>query len=98
MQVFVTDKGFTWVCPMAKKADCHKALKQFFKVKGIPDAIVCDSAKAQIHGGSAKVCREAGVTVRALEAIPLPCGLMAHIPIHVRMGIWYRSLAQLQTL
>ena len=60
MQVFVTDKGFTWVCPMAKEADCHKALKKFFKVIGIPDAIVCDSAKAQIHGVQLKSAERQG--------------------------------------
>ena len=27
MKVFVTDKGFTWLCSMSREADCHKVLK-----------------------------------------------------------------------
>ena len=68
MQIFVTDKGFTWVCPMTTESEIHSAVKRFFKLIGIPDAIICDAANAQIKGKTKKVCDEAGVTIRALEA------------------------------
>jgi hypothetical protein len=44
MQLFVTDKGFVYVIPMASKSEVNKAVKLFAKEIGAPDAIVCDAA------------------------------------------------------
>ena len=40
MQLFVTDKGFIHVVPMKSKSEVPKALKEFAKVIGAPDAII----------------------------------------------------------
>jgi len=44
-QLFVTDRGYVHVVPMRKKGDVLPAIKEFTKAVGVPDAIVCDSAK-----------------------------------------------------
>ena len=67
MQLFVTDKGFLYVVPMKKEANAKYAFRQFFKTIGVPDAIICDGAKAQVMGESKKICQEVGTTIRQLE-------------------------------
>ena len=67
MQIFVTDKGFVWVCPLRKESDIHLAVKLFFKTIGVPDAIICDNAKAQVQGETEKLCRLAGTVIRQIE-------------------------------
>jgi hypothetical protein len=66
-QLFVTDKGFVYVVPMTKEADVLKAVKQFAKEVGAPDALICDAAKAQTSKDMKKFCNEIGTTLRALE-------------------------------
>jgi hypothetical protein len=66
-QLFVTDKGFIYVVPMQREADVLKAVKQFSKEIGAPDAIICDAAKAQTSQAMRKFCNEIGTTLRALE-------------------------------
>jgi hypothetical protein len=66
-QLFVTDKGFIYVVPMKKESDVMKAVKQFAKEIGAPEAIICDAARAQISQDMKKFCNEIGTTLRALE-------------------------------
>ena len=67
LQLFVTDKGYVFVCPMRTKGEVHHAMKEFFKKIGVPDAIICDPAREQILGDSRKLAREAGTVIRAIE-------------------------------
>jgi hypothetical protein len=66
-QIFVTDKGFVWPCPMRKESDVHHAVRLFFKEIGVPDAIICDNAKAQVLGKTQELCRMAGTLIRQIE-------------------------------
>ena len=67
MQLFVTDRGFVFVCPLKNKRDVPHALHLFFKKVGVPDAIVCDQGKEQVESESLKVLRDSGTMVRTLE-------------------------------
>ena len=67
MQLFVTDKGYVWVCPMKTESDIHKVVKLFFKAVGVPDAFICDNAKAQTQGETEKICQLAGTIIRQIE-------------------------------
>lgn len=67
LQLFVTDKGFVFVCPMKRKSDVPFALKLFFKKVGVPDAIICDQGGEQIGGDSKKLLRESGTVVKQIE-------------------------------
>jgi hypothetical protein len=66
-QLFVTDKGFIYVVPMAKEADILKAVKQFAKEVGAPEALICDTARAQLSKDIQKFCNAIGTTLQALE-------------------------------
>ena len=67
MQLFVTDRGFVFVCPMKAKRDVHYALRLFFKKVGVPDAIICDRGKEQIEGNSQKLLQDSGTIIRTIE-------------------------------
>ena len=62
-QLFVTDKGFIYGVPMKKEADILKAVKQFAKEIGAPDALICDAARAQISQAMRTFCNEIGTTL-----------------------------------
>jgi hypothetical protein len=66
-QLFVTDNGFIYVVPMEKESDVLKAVKQFAKEIGAPDALICDAAKAQTSKAMRNFCIDIGTTLRALE-------------------------------
>ena len=67
MQLFVTDRGFMFVCPLKNKRDVPHALRLFFKKVGVPDAIICDQGKEQIEGESQKLLRDSGTIIRRIE-------------------------------
>ena len=67
LQLFVTDKGFVYVCPLKRKSDVPFALGMFFKKVGVPDAIICDQGGEQIGGDSKKLMREVGTVVKQIE-------------------------------
>jgi len=66
-QLFVTDKGFVYVVPMKSKSEVLKAVRQFTKEIGAPDAIIADAAREQKSDGLKKFCNEIGTTLRILE-------------------------------
>ena len=66
-QLFVTDKGFVYVVPMKSKSEVLKAVKQFAKEIGAPDAIISDPSKEQTSNEMRKFCNEIGTTLRVLE-------------------------------
>ena len=67
MQLFVTDRGFVFVCPLNNKRDVPHALRLFFENMGVPDVIVCDQGKEQVEGESLKLLRDSGTMLRTLE-------------------------------
>ena len=67
MEIFVTDKGYIYVVPMKAERETHKAYRKFFKAVGVPDAIVCDGAKAQVMGETKRLCDNVGTTIRQPE-------------------------------
>ena len=66
-QLFVTDKGYLYVVPMKHKGEVIRAIKQFTKVIGAPDAIVSDMAKEQLSQEVKHFCNLIGTTLQALE-------------------------------
>ena len=46
-QLFITDKGYVCVIPMKSELDDPKALRLFARRVSAPEAIICDSARAQ---------------------------------------------------
>ena len=66
-QLFVTDKGYLYVVLMKQKSEVLAASKQFAKVVGTPDAIVCDMASEQLSSGVKQFCNTMGTMLRALE-------------------------------
>ena len=66
-QLFVTDKGFTYVVPMRSKGDVLLAVKQFAKAIGAPEAIICDAAGENQSKELRQFCSEIGTTLRWIE-------------------------------
>ena len=66
-QLFVTDKGFVYIVPMTKDSDILQVVKQFAKVIGALDAIICDVARAKTSADMRKLCNKIGTNLRELE-------------------------------
>ena len=56
---------------MKAESETHKAYRKFFKAVGVPNAIVCDGARAQVMGETKRLCDNVGTTIRQLERNPL---------------------------
>ena len=52
---------------MKSQTEIAQVMKIFFKEVGVPDAIVCDSHKAQVQGETKKLCQQVGTVTRMLE-------------------------------
>ena len=52
---------------MKLERDVHLSVRKIFKIIGIPNAIVCDGAKAQVQGKTADLCRLAGTVLCQIE-------------------------------
>ena len=66
-QVFVSDKGYIYVCPMRKESDYYDALKQFSKKVGAPEILVCDGSKTQKKREVKEYLNKIGTRLRVLE-------------------------------
>ena len=66
-QLFVTDRGYVCVIPMKSESEVSKALKIFAKTVGAPEAIICDSAKAQKSNEVRQFLTSIGTSLRLLE-------------------------------
>lgn len=66
-QVFVSDKGYIFVCPMRKESHYHDALKQFSKKVGAPEILVCDGAKTQKKREVKDYLNQIGTRLKVLE-------------------------------
>ena len=64
---FCYRQRFVYVVPMQKENQVFHAVKQFAKVIGAPDAIICDAAKVHKSEAVRKFCNEIGTTLRILE-------------------------------
>ena len=67
-QLFVTEFNHIHVCPMkGRKEGIYAAVKEYFKAKGLPIAIVADGATEQVQGETRKLCNLVGCDIRELE-------------------------------
>ncbi len=67
-QVFISDKGFVYFCPMKDQRSYFSTLKQFAKEVGAPEVLVCDSHPTQKKHEVKEFCVQIGTTLRVLEA------------------------------
>ena len=66
-QVFVSDKGFVAVYPMASQEEFKTALHWFCKQVGVPVDLIVDGHKAQTSKDVRRFCNQIGTTLRILE-------------------------------
>ena len=66
-QLFVTDKGYVFVCLLEKESDFLLAIKLFAKDVRVPEALVADSAKAETSAQVKRFCINIGTTRKILE-------------------------------
>ena len=66
-QMYSTDFGYCRAYPIKKEAEAHHTLSKFFKDIGVPDTMVMDGAKAQIHGNFRRKCTEADCRTKQTE-------------------------------
>ena len=52
---------------MTTESDVLQAVKQFAKVIGAPDAIICDASRVQTSKAVRKFCSDIGTTLKVLE-------------------------------
>ena len=60
-------QGFVYVVPLRKRHGVLRAVKQFAKEIGAPDAIICDAAGEQKSSELRKFCNDMGTTLCLLE-------------------------------
>lgn len=66
-QVFATDFGWAKPIFMRSKGDCHLAVKELFKLYGVPDKIICDAAREQNSGETLRFANSVGCHIQYLE-------------------------------
>jgi hypothetical protein len=67
-QVFVSDKGFVYFCPMKDQRSYFSTLKQFAKEVGAPKVLVCDLHPIQKKREVKEFCVQIGTTLCVLKA------------------------------
>ena len=65
--LFVSDKDFVAIYPMASKSDFKEALHLFCKEVGVPISLVVDLAGEQTSKAVRKFCNQVGTMLRILE-------------------------------
>ena len=66
-QVFATSFHWTRAFPMSSKSKGHEALSMMFKRDGVPNNLIVDGAREQIHGDFKRKCIEADCRIKQLE-------------------------------
>ena len=67
-QLFVTEFNHVHVSPIkGRKEGVYASVKEYFKNKGVPIAIVADGATEQVQGETRKLCNLVGCGIRELE-------------------------------
>jgi hypothetical protein len=67
-QLYVSDKGYFAIYPMQHHQDYFLALKQFAKVVGAQDVLVCDLRPTQKQRKVKEFCTQIVMTLKVLEA------------------------------
>jgi len=66
-QVYSHPTGWIRAFPMRLEREAHESLSVLFKRDGVPNNMVMDGAKTQIHGEFKKKCRESGCHIKQVE-------------------------------
>ena len=66
-QLFVSDKGYVAIYPMASKSEFPAALEMFCKDIGVPRILVVDPSGEQTSKQVRTYCHKVGITLRVLE-------------------------------
>ena len=66
-QIFVSDKGFVAIYPMASKSMFPDALHAFCKEVGVPSTLVVDPSGEQTSRQVKRFCHQVGTSLRILE-------------------------------
>ena len=66
-QLFVTDKGYIFVCLLEKESDVLLALKQVAKDVGVPEDLVTNGTKSETSAEFKRFCINVGTTLKILE-------------------------------
>ena len=67
MQLFVTDKGSIYVCPMENESNVLLALKSFAKNIGLAESLVIDSTKSETSAEVRSFCMIIDTNLKILE-------------------------------
>ena len=67
MQLFVSDKGFVFVCPMKSESEFPLALKCFAKEAGVPEYLIAYPVRAQKSKEVVAFCHKIGTILYLLE-------------------------------
>ena len=67
MALFISDKGFVYVCGMKDKSETHMAIREFTKAVGAPDALIVDPAGENTSKQVKAFCYQLGTTLRSIE-------------------------------
>jgi len=85
-QVFCTGERWTHAFPMRMKSQAHEALSLLHKGDGVPNIMVMDGAREQVHGDFCTKNREVGTHVKQTELhSPWMNAAEGAIPIHELM-------------
>ena len=63
-QIYCTPEGWARAFPMRLKSKAHKTLSLLHKRDGVPNVMIMDGAKEQVHGDFRKKNRDAGTHVK----------------------------------
>ena len=66
-QLFVTDKGYIYVCQLEKESDVRLEINIFTKHIGVSKALVTDGSKAKTSDDVKRFCIKIGTTLKILE-------------------------------
>ena len=67
MQIFVSDKGFSYIVPMKSRVEFHLDLKIWVKEIGVPLSLILDPSGEQTYAKVTKMCHKMGTTLKILE-------------------------------
>ena len=67
MEVFVSDKVFSYIVPMKSRGEFHLALTAFAKEIGVPLSLILDPSGGQTSAEVTKICHEMGTTLMILK-------------------------------
>ncbi len=66
-QVFGSKQGWCRAYPMKKESKAHEALSLLHQREGVPNVMIMDGAKTQVHGKFRSKCRQVGTHCKQVE-------------------------------